>query len=58
VLPYGVGPAEQVIIAEQVEEMLQNGIVTEFIIISPWASPVVMVDKQDGTKRFCVDSKP
>jgi hypothetical protein len=22
---------------------------------SPWASPVVVVDKKGGTKRFCVD---
>ena len=22
---------------------------------SPWASPVVVVDKKDSTKRFCVD---
>ena len=22
---------------------------------SPWASPIIVVDKKDGSKRFCVD---
>ena len=38
---------------EQVEEMLEQGVVRPST--SPWASPVVMVKKKDGSMRFCVD---
>ena len=38
---------------EQLQEMLQDGVVRPSI--SPWASPVVMVKKKDGTLRFCID---
>ena len=38
---------------EQLEEMLDQGVVRPST--SPWASPVVMVKKKDGSLRFCVD---
>ena len=38
---------------QQVKEMLRDGVIRSSS--SPWASPVVMVKKKDGSMRFCVD---
>lgn len=40
-------------IEEQVQDMLDRGVIKHSA--SPWSSPVVLVDKKDGSKRFCVD---
>ena len=40
-------------IADQLEKMQASGVIKPSE--SPWASPVVLVRKKDGTLRFCVD---
>ncbi|GBN39237.1 hypothetical protein AVEN_219660-1 [Araneus ventricosus] len=36
-----------------IKEMVDNGIIEESS--GPWASPIVLVKKKDGSTRFCVD---
>ncbi|GBM57274.1 hypothetical protein AVEN_81413-1 [Araneus ventricosus] len=36
-----------------VKEMIDNRIIEESS--GPWASPIVLVKKKDGSTRFCVD---
>ncbi|PIK54586.1 hypothetical protein BSL78_08517 [Apostichopus japonicus] len=40
-------------VKEQLQVMLDKGVITESF--SPWAAPIVLVKKKDGTIRFCVD---
>lgn len=46
-------PAERSIVRESVEIMLAQHVIRPST--SPWASPIVLVPKKDGTTRFCVD---
>ena len=53
-LPYRRLPlTKKQALEEEVDKMLEEGIITPSE--SPWASPVVMVTKKDGTCRFCID---
>ena len=52
-LPRRLPNALRPVVDEQVQEMLKNDIVRPSM--SPWASPIVLVRKKDGTWRFCVD---
>lgn len=51
--PYRYPLKERDIIEQLVQEMLDKGIIQASV--SPFASPVVLVGKKDGTWRLCVD---
>ncbi len=51
--PYRLSPVKQAAMEEQLEVMLEEGIVEPSH--SAWASPVVLVPKKNGKLRFCVD---
>ena len=51
--PRRVPEAQREIMEEEVAKMLRQGVVEPGQ--SPWASPVVLVKKKDGSTRFCVD---
>ena len=40
---------------ELVQEMLDQGVIQ--LSKSPWASPVVLVEKKDGSVRFCINCR-
>ena len=41
------------LIEEEVKKMLEKGVIEKST--SPWASPIVIVPKKSGEKRFCID---
>ena len=54
--PYNLSPEKHKAAEEQIQDMLQNGIIEESK--SPWRSPVVMVPKSEKSRqryRLCVD---
>ena len=51
--PYRLAQAHHATVKEAIEEMLDMGVIRSSC--SPWASPVVLVPKKDGSTRFCVD---
>ncbi|CAI6376743.1 unnamed protein product [Macrosiphum euphorbiae] len=51
--PYKTSPTDRRKIAEILQEWKQAGIVSDSA--SPYASPVLLVDKANGEKRLCVD---
>ena len=50
---YRVPLNKREVIDKTADEMLEAGIISRSR--SPWSFPVVIVDKKDGSKRFCVD---
>ena len=51
--PYRYAPARRRFIEDNCQQMLEQGITAPSN--SPWASPVVLAPKKDGSLRFCVD---
>jgi hypothetical protein len=51
--PSKYSPRHKTEIERQVQELLQDGLFVHST--SPFASPVLLVLKKDGTWRFCVD---
>ena len=51
--PYRVPVAKKEIIDNEVEKMLVQEVIRPSM--SPWSSPIVLVAKQDGSTRFCID---
>eukprot|EP00079_Xenopus_tropicalis_P020074 XP_012810580.1 PREDICTED: uncharacterized protein LOC105945996 [Xenopus tropicalis] len=50
---YRIAESVRAAMKKEVEEMLALGVIVPSQ--SPWASPVVLVPKKDGSTRFCVD---
>ena len=52
-LPYRKSKAENDLIEKEIDEMLKANIIRPSS--SPWAAPLILIPKPDGSKRFCVD---
>lgn len=50
---YPISPARQKLVNEELDKMIELGVVEPSH--SAWSSPILLVDKPDGSKRFCVD---
>ena len=51
--PYRLHPEKRDFLRKELNDLLEQGIIEESE--SPWASPIVMVPKSDGTLRLCTD---
>ncbi|XP_025018103.1 uncharacterized protein LOC112539609 [Tetranychus urticae] len=51
--PYRLSPVKRDLAQAMINELVEEGFVVPSN--SPWASPIVIVDKKTGDKRFCVD---
>ena len=51
--PRRMSPQQNEVISRETQKMLSAGVIQPSD--SPWASPVVLVRKKDGSVRFCID---
>jgi len=51
--PYRLNQEKAKVLKDELDNLLDQGIIEEST--SPWASPIVMVPKADGTLRLCTD---
>jgi hypothetical protein len=51
--PYHMAPVEHEEVKKTIDELLAKGYIRRSF--SPWAFPVLLVEKKDGAKRMCVD---
>ena len=52
-VPYRLHPEKLRMVNQEIDELLKLGIIEESD--SPWAAPILVVPKQDGTGRLCTD---
>lgn len=50
---YPMSPARLQVVNQELDRMLEMGVVEKSQ--SAWSSPIVLLDKPDGSKRFCVN---
>ena len=51
--PYRMAPIEHEEVKKTIDELLAKGYIRRSF--TPWAFPLLLVDKKDGSKRTCVD---
>lgn len=52
---YTMSPVRQKLVEEELDRMLELKVVEPSK--SPWSSPIVLLDKPDGSRRFCINFK-
>src|SRR3954449_10956124 len=52
-VPYRMNPQKKEFLRQEIVNMEEDSIIRKST--SPWASPVVIVDKKDETYRICID---